>query len=188
MAHRLALQEEPASSLADPEEWLPHPPRRTPAPPCCLHCIRALAAALLVALALFAAAILHVIDGSAAALSPRNVRRLSGPDVRWRCMNANRSISLPITLPSVVHTALVNAGVLQGDPLYRFNEIEFSWVTSENWSFSADFVLGNTLEVDKGPPSLLLLRSQSLPRYTSFQSAPPLSTLAVLHESHFLIN
>lgn len=57
------------------------------------------------------------------------------PTISWSCRNANHSIEVPVVLPAVAHTALLAAGVLQGDPLYRFNEREWSWVADENWTF-----------------------------------------------------
>ena len=64
-------------------------------------------------------------------------RLLTAAGIRWTCTNANGSIAVPATVPGVAHQALRNAGILPGDPLYRYNELDFGWVTRENWTFSA---------------------------------------------------
>ena len=69
-------------------------------------------------------------------------RAASDPIISWRCRNANRTIDVPAPLPAVAHTALMAAGVLKGDPLYRYNERDWSWVALENWTFEGTFTLG----------------------------------------------
>jgi beta-mannosidase len=66
----------------------------------------------------------------------------SDPIISWRCRNSNRTIDVPAPLPAVAHTALMAAGVLRGDPLYRYNERDWSWVALENWTFEGTFTLG----------------------------------------------
>ncbi len=61
--------------------------------------------------------------------------------IEWRCRNANGTIDVPAKLPAVAHTALMAAGVLKGDPLYRFNERDWSWVALEDWTFEGTFSL-----------------------------------------------
>lgn len=66
---------------------------------------------------------------------------VAAPNITWRCRNANRSIDVAATLPAVAHTALMAAGILDGDPLYRFNELDWQWVAEEDWTFEGTVFL-----------------------------------------------
>ncbi len=66
---------------------------------------------------------------------------LSAAGVAWRLRNANGSIDVPASVPCVAHEALLSAGVLRGDPLYRFRELEWAWAAREDWTFEASFAL-----------------------------------------------
>ena len=68
--------------------------------------------------------------------------------VTWRLHNANGSIDVPANVPTVAHEALLSAGILRGDPLYRFHEREWAWVAHENWTFVATFTLCVTSDAD----------------------------------------
>lgn len=70
--------------------------------------------------------------------------KMSSPIIAWRCHNANHSVDVPVQLPAVAHTALMAAGILKGDPLYRFNELAWSWVALENWTFVGRFSLNTS--------------------------------------------
>lgn len=59
----------------------------------------------------------------------------------WHVVSANGSVAVPTSLPAVAHTALLDAGVLKGDPFYRFNERDWSWVGLEDWRFNTSFAL-----------------------------------------------
>lgn len=72
---------------------------------------------------------------------PWHTRLLTTNDVKWTCSNQNGSISVPAEVPGVVHMALRDAGILGSDPLFRFNELEHSWVSLENWTYTAHFSL-----------------------------------------------
>jgi beta-mannosidase len=57
---------------------------------------------------------------------------LDGSD--WTLRNSNGSISVPATVPGVVHLDLIAAAVI-GDPYYRYNERELRWIVYEPfWS------------------------------------------------------
>jgi beta-mannosidase len=58
--------------------------------------------------------------------------------VSWTITNCDRSISIPGSVPGVVHTDLMSAGVIKENPYYRFNELEQSWVSKETcWRYEA---------------------------------------------------
>ena len=83
---------------------------------------------------------LLLITACCASLSARSLD--SSTAVVWSVSNATRE--LPARVPGVVHQALLDAGVLQGDPLYRYNELAFSWVAQANWTYRARFDLNQT--------------------------------------------
>ena len=58
----------------------------------------------------------------------------------WRVHNRNGSIDVPAALPGSAHEALLRAGVLVGDPLWRDNELRFRWVALEDWTFTCTFL------------------------------------------------
>ena len=56
--------------------------------------------------------------------------------VKWVVSNCDRTITVPATVPGVVHTDLINAGVIKENPYYRYNELEQSWVSKEKcWRY-----------------------------------------------------
>jgi beta-mannosidase len=57
----------------------------------------------------------------------------------WRVIAANGTINVPATLPATAHSALRAAGVLQGDPAFRYNEREWAWVAETAWVFQGTF-------------------------------------------------
>ena len=67
----------------------------------------------------------------------------------WRLRNSNDSINVPANLPCVAHEALLAAGVLRGDPLYRFNELDWSWVAREDWTFETTFDCADAAHADQ---------------------------------------
>ena len=72
------------------------------------------------------------------------LRHLSAAaDVPWTLLSANRSIEVPATVPGNAHLALIGAGLLLGDPLYRYNEREWAWAALEDWTFRANVSLGH---------------------------------------------
>ena len=78
------------------------------------------------------------------AVSRPHVRSLlSAAGVVWRLSGASprRIIDVVAVVPGVAHEALLAAGVLEGDPLYRFREMEYQWVAQANWTFTATFTL-----------------------------------------------
>ena len=55
---------------------------------------------------------------------------------------------LEVTVPGSVYTDLQHAGVLTGDLLYRFNDVEYRWVALTNWTYRLTFPLTQE-QVDK---------------------------------------
>ncbi|KAJ6551842.1 glycoside hydrolase family 2 protein [Mycena capillaripes] len=66
----------------------------------------------------------------------------------WTLRSQNGSISVPATIPSQHYVDLYKAGVIS-DPLFGTNNIEQSWVTLQNWTYTSRSL------VDLGLPNLL---------------------------------
>lgn len=56
----------------------------------------------------------------------------------WRVSNGNGSLELPATVPGYVHSALQQLRLIQ-DPYYRFNDLNYRWISLDNWTYSTDF-------------------------------------------------
>ena len=64
---------------------------------------------------------------------------LDGSD--WHVTNTNGSISIPATVPGVIHLDLLNAHLID-DPYYRFNEAAYRWIAYEPlWNFTRTFTV-----------------------------------------------
>ncbi|XP_037686281.1 beta-mannosidase isoform X2 [Choloepus didactylus] len=57
---------------------------------------------------------------------------------RWKIRSGNGSLELPGTTPGCVHSALVRQGLIQ-DPYYRFNDLNYRWISLDNWTYSKKF-------------------------------------------------
>ena len=54
----------------------------------------------------------------------------------WTLRNANASISVPSTVPGVVHLDLLRADRI-GEPYYRYGELEQAWIYLEpSWTYT----------------------------------------------------
>ncbi|XP_071805929.1 beta-mannosidase-like isoform X2 [Asterias amurensis] len=53
----------------------------------------------------------------------------------WALTNANRSISIPATVPGGVYTALQTAGIIN-DPYTEYNDVLYRWVAYDNWTYT----------------------------------------------------
>ena len=60
---------------------------------------------------------------------------LSGQD------SEGREVRVPASVPGDVYSDLSGAGVLGGDLLYRFNDVEYRWVAGGNWTYDVVFPL-----------------------------------------------
>ena len=46
-----------------------------------------------------------------------------------------QEVKIPASVPGDVYSDLREAGVLLGDLLYRFNDVEYRWVSQYNWTY-----------------------------------------------------
>lgn len=63
----------------------------------------------------------------------------SSLDGGWRVRNANGSIDIEAVVPGGIYTDLQEAHILTEDIYYRFNDINYRWVSKENWTYSLKF-------------------------------------------------
>ncbi|XP_016079086.1 PREDICTED: beta-mannosidase [Miniopterus natalensis] len=56
----------------------------------------------------------------------------------WKIRNGNRTLELPGEVPGCVHTALYQQKLIQ-DPYYRFNDLNYRWISMDNWTYSKEF-------------------------------------------------
>ncbi|KAM6221639.1 beta-mannosidase [Rhynchocyon petersi] len=56
----------------------------------------------------------------------------------WWIRNANGSLQLPGTVPGCVHSALLQQGLIQ-DPYYRFNDLNYRWISLDSWTYIKEF-------------------------------------------------
>ena len=76
----------------------------------------------------------------------------------WTLKNANGTLSLPATVPGVVHLDLLRAKKI-AEPYYRYGELELAWVYLEpSWTYSRT-IPKNALGA---APGRVLLRSEGL--------------------------
>mmetsp|Transcript_29005 Transcript_29005/g.63450 ORF Transcript_29005/g.63450 Transcript_29005/m.63450 type:complete len:1018 (-) Transcript_29005:480-3533(-) len=79
---------------------------------------------------------------------------LEGAD--WSVTSRNGSISVPGKVPGTAHVALMNAGIITGDPYYRFNEVAYSWVAEDDWTFSKTFKIDAESRMTDGDQVVML--------------------------------
>jgi beta-mannosidase len=65
---------------------------------------------------------------------------LSETDFSWKLSTCDggRIIDLPSSVPGNVFVDLIRAGIINGDPYFRFNERDYSWIANECWSYKTD--------------------------------------------------
>nr|KAF6431819.1 mannosidase beta [Rousettus aegyptiacus] len=56
----------------------------------------------------------------------------------WRIRSGNGSLELPGEVPGCVHMALFQRNLIQ-DPYYRFNDLNYRWISLDNWTYSKEF-------------------------------------------------
>nr|XP_044622329.1 beta-mannosidase isoform X3 [Equus asinus] len=78
--------------------------------------------------------LLLAVCGAAAGAAVRTLS-LRG---RWRIRSGNGSLELPGDVPGCVHTALLQQNLIQ-DPYYRFNDLNYRWISLDNWTYSKEF-------------------------------------------------
>lgn len=68
--------------------------------------------------------------------------------VSWTVENCDGSINIPASVPGIIHTDLLSAGVLKENPYFRFNEVEQSWVCKDKcWRYSSSFPIPSWLSM-----------------------------------------
>lgn len=65
----------------------------------------------------------------------------SSLDGTWKVRNANGNIEVSAVVPGGIYTDLREAGVLETDIYYRFNDIAYRWVSRENWVYTRNFTV-----------------------------------------------
>lgn len=61
----------------------------------------------------------------------------------WKFRQAGHSEWHPATVPGVVHTDLMDNGLIE-DPYYRLNERSLQWIDKEDWIYEVSFDAGRT--------------------------------------------
>ncbi|XP_051820137.1 beta-mannosidase isoform X1 [Antechinus flavipes] len=56
----------------------------------------------------------------------------------WFLRSQDGSLEVEGQVPGCVHSALFQHGVIQ-DPYYRFNDLNYSWISLDNWTYSKEF-------------------------------------------------
>ena len=59
----------------------------------------------------------------------------------WKFRQAGHSEWHPATVPGVVHTDLMDNGLIE-DPYYRLNERSLQWIDKEDWIYEVSFDAG----------------------------------------------
>eukprot|EP00884_Botryococcus_braunii_P002498 jgi/Botrbrau1/12249/Bobra.0361s0012.2 len=57
----------------------------------------------------------------------------------WLMYNSPKNVTLEVATPVYALEALYTAGILKEDPLYRFNEVKYRWVSLDTWTFERTF-------------------------------------------------
>ena len=103
--------------------------------------------------------VLHVMVLAAAAL--HNVKAVNSYEkvldlggINWEVRSSNGSVVAPATVPGVVHTDLLAAGII-GEPYSGFNELLLRWVALDNWTFSRSFTVNRSF-LDKRTSNALI--------------------------------
>lgn len=76
----------------------------------------------------------YIVDEQAAEVEKQS---LTG---KWMLRNLNGSFNLPAEVPGCVHTALLKQNFIQ-DPYYRFNDLDYRWISLDNWTYSLNFTV-----------------------------------------------
>jgi len=77
---------------------------------------------------------------------PPNPNPLSRQELHrdWEFRMVGDEKWLPATVPGVVHTDLLNGGVIE-DPFYRTNEKDLQWIGEEDWEYRTEFTVEEPL-------------------------------------------
>ena len=79
--------------------------------------------------------LLSVTSLMVATVSVTGLEVLDLADLSWRVRGGdNQSVEVEATLPGSIYTDLQRGGIL-GDLYYRFNDVEYQWVSQYNWTY-----------------------------------------------------
>merc|ERR1719239_564045 len=67
-----------------------------------------------------------------------------GQTASWVVSSSHANISVPATVPGGVYSDLRQAGVLNQELYYRFNDVEYRWVGDEDWTYTGQFQLSSS--------------------------------------------
>ncbi|XP_060872460.1 beta-mannosidase [Metopolophium dirhodum] len=67
----------------------------------------------------------------------------------WRFANRNTSVFGTGRVPGGVFADLRSNGVLNEDPLRRYNDVAYRWVSEDDWIYSATFIVNSSSEAFK---------------------------------------
>jgi beta-mannosidase len=74
---------------------------------------------------------------------------MSSKEISWTVENCDGNIKVPASVPGIIHTDLMSAGILKENPYFRFNELEQSWVCKDKcWRYSSVFPRPSWLSKD----------------------------------------
>lgn len=94
---------------------------------------------------------------------------LTSASVSYSLTNSDNKHSLSGSVPGLVHTDLIAAGIIDSDPYFGFRELSMSWVAREPfWKYSASI-----------PSSLLRGIDTSVPAYLQFDGIDAVSEIRV---------
>jgi beta-mannosidase len=84
-----------------------------------------------------------VVAATLLSSSAQALKTFSLHDVDWTLSNCDGTVKVPGSMPGEVHTDLMQADLISHDPYFRFNELNMSWVATEDcWHYeSAPFSL-----------------------------------------------
>lgn len=60
-------------------------------------------------------------------------------DSSWDLINGNATVAVPNISALNTHLALIEDGVLQGNPYYRDNELRWGWVALDTWKYATSW-------------------------------------------------
>ncbi|TRY79762.1 hypothetical protein TCAL_08106 [Tigriopus californicus] len=68
--------------------------------------------------------------------------RIDLNEAPWMVKSVSQNIEIPAKgIPGGIYSDLRHSGILTSDFYYRFNDQEYRWVSYENWTYSAEFVV-----------------------------------------------
>jgi beta-mannosidase len=94
-------------------------------------------------LAVLALASFESVYSSSSSSSFQEISLTSSESYQWtlRECDDGEVKQFPASVPGNVHTDLMSAGLLEGDPYYRYNEVNMSWVTTKCWQYELQIPL-----------------------------------------------